>query len=183
MIAPAEQAHYAGNTPAAAPFGFSHVTVVTPDLDRFRAFYEDVVGLRTAVVVRTTEPPHVRHAMLLVNDASIVHAFELPGYDPVAAGIGREMFARGRIDHLGFMVASVAELETVRDRLVAVGASDGTVIPHGPVHAVHFVDPDGLEGDINAVNTAWDPSQETGHVVEDEPVPEMFARLVAAAVR
>jgi len=183
MIAPAEQAHHAGTAPTAAPFGFSHVTVVTPDLDRFRAFYEAVIGLRTAVVVRTTVPPELRHAIILVNDASIVHAFEVPGYDPAAAGMGGEMFSRGRLDHLGFMVASVAELEALRDRLVAVGASDGTVVSHGPVLAVHFVDPDGLEGDINAVNLAWDPSQETNHEVEEEPDPEMYARLVAAAAR
>ena len=163
--------------------GFSHVAVITPDLDRFRAFYEDVVGLRTAVVLRMTEAPGMRHAVLSVSDSSIVHAFEQPGFDPAAAGIGAEMFSRGRIDHLGFMVASVEELEAVRDRLVAVGASDGTVTPLGPVHSVHFTDPDGLEGEINAVNLAWDPSQEGHNAVEEEPDPEMYARLVAAATR
>lgn len=179
MIAPAEQARATG----AGPIGFSQVTVVTPDLDRFRAFYEGVVGLRTAIVMRAAEPSPIRHAVLLVNDASIIHAFELPGYDPVAAGIGTEMFARGRIDHVGFMVGTVGELEAVRDRLVAVGASDGTIEPHGPVHSVRFIDPDGLESEINAVNTAWDPAQEDYHLVEEEPEPEMFARLVAAGVR
>jgi catechol 2,3-dioxygenase-like lactoylglutathione lyase family enzyme len=157
--------------------GFSHVAVITPDLDRFRAFYEDVIGLRTAIVLRMSDPPALRHAILSVNDASIVHVFEQPGYE----GNGSEMFGRGRIDHLGFLVGSYAELETLRDRLVAVGASAGEISPHGPVHTVDFRDPDGLEGEINAVNPAWDPRQETRSVVEEEPDPEMYARLVAAA--
>ena len=60
MIAPAEQAHAAGTT--SPIIGFSQVALITPDLDRFRAFYEDVVGLRAAVVVRMIEPPGLRHA-------------------------------------------------------------------------------------------------------------------------
>lgn len=166
-----------------ATIGISQVVVITPDLDRFRAFYEDVIGMRTAIVLRMKLPPGLRHAVMSVSDSSIVHVFEQPGYDPAAHGGGTEMFARGRIDHLGFLVASVDELEAVRDRLVAVGASDGTVTPLGPVHSVHFTDPDGLEGEINAVNTAWDPSQEEHQVVEEEPDPGMYARLVAAATR
>ena len=118
-----------------------------------------------------------------MNDASIVHVFEQPGYDPAADGVGTEMFSRGRIDHFGLLLGSVPDLEAVRDRLVAVGASDGEVRPLGPVWSVHFTDPDGLEGEVNAVRTDWSPSMETGHVVEDEPDPDMFARLVAAAAR
>lgn len=157
--------------------GFSHVTVVTPDLDRFRAFYEDVLGLRTAIVLRA---PGLRHAIIPVSDTSIIHAFEQPGYDPAAQGIGSEMFTRGRLDHIGLLVGSMEELEAVRDRLVSVGASDGEIGSHGPVHHVDFRDPDGLEGEINAVNTAWDPKAVGAQEVEEEPDPQMYARLVAA---
>jgi len=188
MIAPAREAGLAAasaaaDEAAAVPLGISHVALVTPDLDRFRAFYEDVIGLSTAVVLRMTEPPRLRHAVLSVSDASVLHVFEKPGFDPVAEGVGTDMFTRGRIDHLGFMVGSLAELEAVRDRLVAVGASEGVIGLLGPVHSVHFRDPDGLEGEVNAVNAAWDPRQEDHEVVEDEPDPHMFTRLVAAATR
>ena len=30
--------------------GVSHVAVVSPDLDGFRAFYEDTIGLETTIV-------------------------------------------------------------------------------------------------------------------------------------
>jgi catechol 2,3-dioxygenase-like lactoylglutathione lyase family enzyme len=170
-MAPADQA---------VPVAIGHVAVITADLDRFRAFYEDVIGLRTAVVLRMPEPPGLRHAVLSVTDVSIVHVFERPGYDPVAEGVGTEIGLRGRLDHLAFHMASPADLEAVRARLVAVGASDGFVAPHGPVHSVRFHDPDGLEGEVTATNPSWDPSEDAHHVVEEEPDPSMFARLVAA---
>jgi catechol 2,3-dioxygenase-like lactoylglutathione lyase family enzyme len=166
--------------PTAAPMAVSHVSAVTPDLDRYRAFYEGVIGLRTAVVMRMTGPPSLRHAVLLVTDTTVLHVFEQPGYDPVADGIGTTLGRRGRLDHLGFLVADAEQLAAVRDRLVAVGASDGTVTPHGPVLSVHFRDPDGFEGEVNTVNTAWDPAAEDGSEVEELPDPAFYDRLVAA---
>src|SRR3954463_7489820 len=39
-----------------APTGFSHAAVYTPDLDRFRRFYEQVVGLRLGALLRMDAP-------------------------------------------------------------------------------------------------------------------------------
>ncbi|HEY8524676.1 MAG TPA: VOC family protein [Acidimicrobiales bacterium] len=172
----------AGDGPGrAVPTAIGHVAVITADLDRFRAFYEDVIGLRTALVLRMAGPPGLRHALFLVTAVSFVHAVERPGYDPAADGLGTEIGFRGRVDHLAFHVASVADLEAVRDRLVAVGASEGVVTPLGPVHSVHFRDPDGLEGEVTATNPAWDPSRDGRDVVEDDPDPTPFLRLLAEA--
>ena len=44
--------------------GVGHVAFITADLDRFRSFYEEVVGLRTGVVMRMTAGPRLRHAFL-----------------------------------------------------------------------------------------------------------------------
>ena len=162
------------------PVSIGHVAVMTPDLDRFRAFYEDVIGLRTAIVLRMTEPPGFRHAVLSVTDTSIVHAFEVPGYDPAADGIANEIGRRGRLDHLAFHMATQDDLAAVRDRLVAVGASDGTVNSHGPVLSVFFRDPDGLEAEVTTANPDWDPAGETQHELLEEPDPTLYARLVAA---
>ena len=181
-MAPADQAGWvAAVAGRAVPVAIGHVAVITPDLDRFRAFYEDVIGLRTAIVLRMTDPPGLRHAVLSVTATSIVHVFEQPGYDPAADGIGTGLGHRGRLDHLAFHMASYADLEAVRDRLVAVGASDGTVSSHGPVLSVFFRDPDGLEAEVTTVNADWDPAQETHDTVEEEPDPSLFARLVAAS--
>lgn len=164
----------------AAPHSVSHVAMITADLDRFRAFYEEVIGLQTAVVLRMDHPPGLRHALLLVDDSTALHAFEQPGYDPAGDGIGTGIGRRGRLDHLGFLVENVAALESVRDRLVAVQASEGEITDLGPLLCVHFRDPDGFEGEVNAVNPAFDPSHLPTGVVEEQPDPEWFNRLLGA---
>jgi catechol 2,3-dioxygenase-like lactoylglutathione lyase family enzyme len=179
MSAPAADTTATG-AGAARPFAVSHVAAITPDLDRYRAFYEDVIGLRTLATLRMTEPPLLRHAFLAVSDTTVMHVFEQPGYDPVADGIGTEIGRRGRLDHVGFFVADVEALTAVRDRLVAAGASDGVVTPLGPILSVHFRDPDGFEGEINTVALDFDPSRVDHSVVEEEPDPDWFDRLVAA---
>ncbi|HEY8546134.1 MAG TPA: VOC family protein [Acidimicrobiales bacterium] len=182
MTAPAEPARQAAADRAPVPVSIGHVAVLTPDLDRFRAFYEDVIGLRTAVVLRMTEPPGYRHALLSVTDTSLLHAVEVPGYDPVAEGLDHGLGRRGRLDHLAFHVADADDLAAVRDRLVAVGASDGTVTSHGTLLSVFFRDPDGLEAEVTTANPDWDPSRDTHDELLEEPDPTLYARLVAATV-
>lgn len=169
--------------------GVSHIATMTGDLERFRAFYEDVIGLRTTVVLRMAGPPSLRHAFLYVDDTCMIHVFEQPGYDPIGDGIRNEIGQRGRIDHLGFLVTDTAELERVRDRLVAAGASDGKVIALGPLLSVWFRDPDGLEGEVNAPNPAFDPTDDgtsqwdDRDYVEEQPDPGYYDRLITACGR
>lgn len=148
-------------TAPTAPRGFSHVAMITADLDRFRRFYEDVVGLRCVAVMHMNHPPHLRHAAFAAGDVGVLHVFEQPGYDPATDGIVDEIGRRGRVDHFGLLVADEAELAAVAKRLVAAGAADGTVSELGPVLSVHFQDPDGLAAELNCPNPAFDPGDET----------------------
>ena len=136
--------------------GVSHVAVVTADLDRFRAFYEDTIGLETTIVFGSG-PGHARQAVLAAGNV-MLHVFEVSEFDPAARGYGSAMFERGRLDHIGFTVADEAALVALRDRLLAVGASSGSIRHLGPLLSVRFHDPDGLEGEINCLDPAYDPS-------------------------
>jgi catechol 2,3-dioxygenase-like lactoylglutathione lyase family enzyme len=145
-----------GSTEMTRPTGVSHVAMVTADLESWRAFYEDIIGLDIALVLAPS-PDLGRHAICFAGDA-VLHVFEIAGFDPAAHGIGTTMFERGRLDHLGFAVADEAALSVVRDRLVAACASSGEIRPLGPVLSVRYEDPDGLEGEINCFNPDFDPS-------------------------
>ena len=138
------------------PCGISHVGVATPDLDRFRTFYEDTIGLETAVVFGSG-PGHARQAVLLAGTV-MLHAFEVPGYDPTAHGFSGAMFERGRLDHIGFTVSDTQTLAAVRDRLLAVDATSGDIRPLGQMLSLRFRDPDGLESEINCYDHTFDPS-------------------------
>src|SRR6476659_7094917 len=136
--------------------GVSHVAVVTADLDRFRAFYEDTIGLETTIVFGAGEG-HAGQAVLAAGNV-MLHVFEVSEFDPAAQGFGSGMFERGRLDHIGFAVADEAALVALRDRLLTVGASSGSIRRLGPVLSVRFHDPDGLEGEINCLDPSYDPS-------------------------
>ena len=59
---------------------------------------------------------------------------ELPGEQP--------MFARGRLDHFALNAASEEAFREARRRLVAEGASDGSVTDMGSLLLLSFTDPD-----------------------------------------
>lgn len=154
------------SSPSAQPIGVSHIAMLTADLDRFRQFYEDVVGLETMLVM---SGEHGRHALVAAGRA-ILHVFEMVGFEPA----GGDAFDRGRIDHFGFTLADRTALAGCTARLVAAGASTGEITSFGPVLSVNFTDPDGCEGEINCLDPAFDPTPGPG----DEPVdPDWHARV------
>jgi catechol 2,3-dioxygenase-like lactoylglutathione lyase family enzyme len=81
--------------------------------------------------------------------------FEIDGNDE--ASRQTPMFGRGRIDHLALQAGSIESFETVRDRLVARGASDGFVTDFGPILSLFFRDPDGLECEVCVPNPDAEP--------------------------
>jgi catechol 2,3-dioxygenase-like lactoylglutathione lyase family enzyme len=162
------------------PTGVSHVAMVTADLDRYRAFYENVVGLDTALVLGPSSDIG-RHAIFFAGDTAFT-VFEVVDYDPAAHGIGSAMFERGRLDHLGFAVPDEAALGEVRDRLVAAGASSGDIHPLGPTLSVRYQDPDGFEGEVNCLNPDFEPSAFGGDEVVDPGWYERARRQLRAGV-
>jgi hypothetical protein len=50
------------------------------------------------------------------------------------------------------MAASLDAFDTIRERLIARGSTDGFVTDFGPILSLFFVDPDGLEGEVCVPN-------------------------------
>ena len=128
--------------------GINHVAVLTADTDRLVAFYEEVFGATVDAQIRPDDG--MRLTLLKVGPTSELNVFELAGNEEAARQ--HPMFGRGRLDHLGLQAASLDAFETIRDRLVERGASDGFVTDFGPVLSVFFRDPDGLEAEICVAN-------------------------------
>jgi catechol 2,3-dioxygenase-like lactoylglutathione lyase family enzyme len=132
------------------------VAVLTRDTERLHGFYEEVFD---AVVVHPdSEAPEgadVRLSFVLVGPSAELNVFEIKGN--TEADRQTPMFGRGRIDHLALQAASLEEFETIRDRLMARGASDGFVTDFGPILSVFFRDPDGLECEVCVTNPDAQP--------------------------
>lgn len=153
-----------------------HVATITADLDRLRAFYARVFGIEAAVVLRMDGGPGLRHAFFPVDERTLLHVFEQPGYDPAADGHTDVIGHRGRLDHFAFLLDAEA-FETARRSLVAAGATDGAIQDFGPFRQVYFEDPDGMPCEISTIVDGYDPAEETGEIVLEVADPRWFERL------
>jgi catechol 2,3-dioxygenase-like lactoylglutathione lyase family enzyme len=124
--------------------GINHVAVITKDSDRLHAFYRDIFD--ATVFADRKEGGAVRLSFVDVGPATQLNVFEVQGN--TEAERQTPMFGRGRIDHIGLAAASKEAFDTIRDRLIACGASDGFVTDFGGALSVFFRDPDGLEGEV-----------------------------------
>ncbi|HMD45851.1 MAG TPA: VOC family protein [Acidimicrobiales bacterium] len=125
--------------------GFGHVATLTPDLDRYLAFYTEMFGARVTGIIEAGDD-HPKMAMVDMGQGSQLNVFEVPG-DGIVGDRGRTG-GRGPIDHYAVAVGSAEDLEAVRDRLVAAGSSPGEITEFGPLLSVFFRDPDGAELEV-----------------------------------
>lgn len=133
--------------------GFDHVAVLTADTEAFVEFFADVFGAE--VFGEPEMPPGMRLTFVKVGPDSEFNVFQIDDNDE--ASRQTPMGGRGRLDHLGLRAGSMENFETIRDRLMARGASDGFVTDFGPVLSCFFVGPDGLESEVCVPNPDWAP--------------------------
>jgi Ca2+-binding RTX toxin-like protein len=141
------------------------VQVTTPDIARLAAFYEATLGLRLATTEQSADLPGIGRIAVLCA-----------GCDPVLIACEQDHPIADRIpvatdDHFVFEVEERADLDGIVERLVAVGASDGAVVPYGPTWRARFVDPDGRSPGLACFKTDRDQpdaAERTAGLASDE---------------
>ncbi|WP_448616045.1 VOC family protein [Modestobacter sp. URMC 112] len=122
---------------------FSHVRLTVSDIDRSRAFYDDVFGLPVAFEVPADADEATREQLWWLY-GGVVYALgdSLLGLRPV----GGDRFDEDRtgLDHLSFAVASRAELDAAVAVLDERGVAHGGVKDIGVGAILEFRDPDGI---------------------------------------
>jgi catechol 2,3-dioxygenase-like lactoylglutathione lyase family enzyme len=135
--------------------GFNHVAILTNDTDRLHAFYREMFDATVHDLPVAPEGPGVRLSFIDVGPFSELNVFQVE--DNTEADRQTPMFGRGRIDHLALQAGSLEAFETIRDRMIARGASDGFVTDFGPILSLFFRDPDGLECEVCVANPDAQP--------------------------
>ncbi|HET9254332.1 MAG TPA: VOC family protein [Pseudonocardiaceae bacterium] len=124
--------------------GVNHLAWISKDVGRLGRFYTEVFD---AVVGETREHgPGETMTVIDIGPATQLNIFVIEGN--AEADRQTPMWGRGRIDHFGLAAASPEAFETIRDRLITTGASDGTITDFGAALSIFFRDPDGLEGEV-----------------------------------
>ena len=124
--------------------GVNHVAILTNDAKRLHAFYGEVFDAPVSKDFAAGEGG--RLSFIDIGPAHELNVFEIEGN--TEAQRQKPMFGRGRIDHIGLMAASLDAFDTIRERLIARGSTDGFVTDFGPILSLFFVDPDGLVGEV-----------------------------------
>ncbi|MGE0798034.1 MAG: VOC family protein [Lautropia sp.] len=129
----------------------NHIAWRCRDADETRAFYEDVLGLPLAHVVRTDTVPSTgekcryAHLFFELHDGSYVAFFDLgdgngPQPDPSTPGW---------VNHLSLEVASLEELRAAKARLEAAGVTVTDIIDHFWLQSIYFADPNGIHLELS----------------------------------
>jgi catechol 2,3-dioxygenase-like lactoylglutathione lyase family enzyme len=133
--------------------GINHVAVLTNDTERLQRFYGEVFD--ATVSQDMSESDGVRLSFVDIGPHTELNVFEVAGNRE--ADRQTPMFGRGRIDHLALHAASMEAFDTIRERLIARGATDGFVTDFGPILSLFFRDPDGLEAEVCVANPDAEP--------------------------
>lgn len=128
--------------------GVNHVAILTNDSARLHAFYREVFDATVSKDFPTGEEG--RLSFIDIGPTHELNVFQIDGNHE--AERQKPMFGRGRIDHIGLQAASIEAFDTIRERLIARGATDGFVTDFGPIYSLFFVDPDGLECEVCVTN-------------------------------
>ena len=156
------------------PRAYSHIGLSTLDLDRTRAFYEDVLGFRAVRcdILELEEGGRIRHIFFDAGGGQLIAFMEprgIPGipveYD---AGINRGLGVPDAFYHFAFEAESLEALEAKRAQLIAKGVRVTPIVDHEWAKSIYFKDPNGL-----MLEYAWQ-SRALG---PDDAVMQVRARL------
>jgi glyoxylase I family protein len=122
---------------------FAHIRLTVTDIDRSRAFYDDVFGLPVLIEVPADADEATREQLGFLYGGVIYRLGEsLLGLRPV----GADRFAEDRtgLDHVSFAVDSVADLEAAAVMLDERGITHSGVKDIGAGFILEFRDPDNI---------------------------------------
>src|SRR3989440_11472237 len=131
--------------------GFSHIGLSTLDLDKTRAFYEDVLGFKAVRcdVITVKEGGRIRHIFFDTGRDQLLAFMEARGVPDVPAhyeaGINRGLGVPSAFYHFAFEAGSEAALVEKRNELIARGVEVTDVVDHDWAKSIYFKDPNGLQ--------------------------------------
>lgn len=131
--------------------GFSHVGLVTRDMDATIAFYEGLLGFPAARcdIIKVSEGGEIRHVFFDCGGSQLI-AFMEPrdiagiseDYD---AGMNRGLGLPSGMIHFAFEAGSESELEAKRAELIAKGIRVTDIVDHEWCKSIYFKDPNGID--------------------------------------
>ncbi|XKK60782.1 VOC family protein [Streptomyces sp. ARC32] len=125
------------------PRAFAHVRLTVTDIDRSRAFYEDLFGLPVAFELPADADDRTREELSFLFGGVIYQLGDsLLGLRPVAS----DRFDENRVglDHVSFAVSGREDLEAALRVLADRGIANAGIKDIGAGYILEFRDPDNI---------------------------------------
>lgn len=132
--------------------GLHHFAWRCRDAEATRRFYEDLLGLPLAHVIKSDVVPSTGetcpyvHIFFKMRDGSYIAFFDL-GDDTVAAPSPN---TPAWVNHIALELDSAAEVEAAKERLEAAGVQVLGMTDHHIIQSIYFFDPNGLRVELTA---------------------------------
>ena len=129
----------------------NHIASKCRDAEETRAFYEDILGMPLAHVVKADVVPSTGekldyvHIFFKMRDNSFVAFFDLGDGKATFPDEDTPMWT----NHLAMDVGSMDELRAARDRLKQAGVKVTEVIDHHWLQSIYFQDPNDLRVELS----------------------------------
>ena len=130
--------------------GLNHVAWRCIDAEQTRQFYEDLLGLPLAHIVRSERVPSTGehapfcHLFFEMRDGSYIAFFDLR--DGHGATLSSDM--PKWIHHFAFEVDTIDEVRAIKERLEKAGIEVLGVTDHHFIQSIYFFDPNGLRLEV-----------------------------------
>jgi len=134
------------------PRAFAHVRLTVTDIDRSRAFYEDLFGLPVALELPPDADEKTREELAFLFDGVVYQLGDsLLGLRPVAS----DSFDEDRVglDHVSFAMSDLEDLEVARRILDDRGIPHAGIKDIGMGSILEFRDPDNIALELFAPAT------------------------------
>ena len=126
--------------------GVNHIAWISKDVARLGRFYSEVFEAEVGPTRSHGEQSGETMTIIRIGPHTEINVFTIEGN--TEPDRQTPMWGRGRIDHFGLQAADADAFAAIREKLIAAGASDGTVNDFGGALSMFFRDPDGLEGEV-----------------------------------
>lgn len=150
--------------------GLHHFAYRCRDAEETRHFYEDILGLPLAHVIKADHVPSTGeycpyvHVFFEMQDGSYIAFFDLG--DNTAAEPSPNTPAW--VNHIALRMSSVNEVIAAKKRLEAAGVEVVGVTDHGFIQSIYFFDPNGIRLELTAENLSDDTAAEFKASAHDE---------------
>ena len=130
--------------------GLNHVAWRCIDAEQTRQFYEDLLGLPLAHIIRSERVPSTGeyapfcHLFFEMGDGSYIAFFDIR--DGRGATLSSDM--PKWVHHFAFEVDTIDEVRAIKERLEKAGIEVLGVTDHRFIQSIYFLDPNGLRLEV-----------------------------------